>query len=137
MLGVPGSNLDSGSGRFSLHNISRIEKVLQEVRTGEYTKRRAFYEAKYPNRSRGPKHATLPTVPELEEFEAGWTTVPGASVHLASNAKEMKLPPSHFKSHRMTLAMAAPNDWQVVEEPRSWTYFDAEGSPRQTATVGA
>ena len=39
-------------GRFSLSKILNIDLLLKRVRTDEWRRRKAFYEAKYPNRAR-------------------------------------------------------------------------------------
>ena len=108
-------------GRFSLTKIDNIEKLLGRVRNDQWKQRKAFYDAKYPNRSRVSSGA-MPTVSGLTEVEDGWSSAPAnVSLLLSSNSTCLKIPPSELKQFRMSIALNAEDDtWHLIEAPLSW-----------------
>ena len=91
-------------GRFSLTKLEHIESLLKQVRTDVWDRRKAFYEAKYPNRARSNKTDLLPELADLDLNADGWLSIQGgASLHMATSASTLKLPPSEVKPRRAHL----------------------------------
>ena len=106
------------TSQFSMTEDPTIDAILHEQKALWKARRRAYYEAKYPQRKR---EADPQIDVALVDFEMnGWHSINGCYVEVANKTKVYRRPPNQGLRWRLTLGITDDDQIELLEKAKEW-----------------